>query len=153
MVDHISNRNEIVQALIEELLGPSPAGQEIDCTNMPLKFDSFESAFGPFKEKSSGEEIIVRDYPTKRHGIGVLYPFGTKDEEIKIIEAGKDSIGRIVNQDDDEPKIPDQEDVETAEKRSKEIEAASETLSNIQTDENPDDYDLSLANAYQQSSI
>ena len=139
MIDHISNRKEIIQALTEELLGPSPAGHEIDCTKLPLTFDSYESAFGPFIEKSSGEEIIVRDYPTKRYGIGVLYPFGTKDEEIILIEAGKDSIGRIVNQDDDELKIYDQDDDETAEKRSKSIGAISESLSNFQSDENPDD--------------
>ena len=150
---HISNRNVIVQALIEELLGPSPFGQEIDCSKLPLKFESFESSFGPFKEKSSGEEIIIRDNPTKRYGIGVLYPFGSKDDEIRLDKAGKDAIGNIVHQDEElsHDKNPDKEI--TAEKWSKSIESIGETLSNFLTDENPDDYDLSLANTYQPSSM
>jgi hypothetical protein len=153
MTVHISNRNKIVQALNEELLGPSPAGQEIDCSNLPLKFESFGLSFGPFKEKSSGEEIIIRDYPTKRYGIGVLYPFGSKDEEIKLDKAGQDSIGNLVHQDENQAPVIGQENEITSEQRSKVVEAISETLSNFQSDDNPDDYDLSLANTYQPSSI
>ena len=31
--------------------------------------------------KETGEEIITRDYPTKRYGVGVLYPFATSEED------------------------------------------------------------------------
>jgi hypothetical protein len=153
MVDHISNRNAILNSLTEELLGPAPAGQEIDCSSLPIRFDTFESSYGPFKEKASGEEIIIRDYPTKRYGIGVLHPFGTMDEEIRLDEAGKDAVGKLVQRDDDESIRFDEESDAVAEKRARIVHEISETLSDIQTDDNPDDYDLSLANTYQPSSI
>lgn len=72
------NRRYIVDALRRELVGPSPTGKEIDCT-VPIKFSSFEDANGPWVQKDTGEEILQRDPPTKRYGIGVLHPFEIRE--------------------------------------------------------------------------
>jgi len=152
MVDHIFNRNKIVESLRKELVGPSPAGQELDISILPLKFDNHESSFGPFVVKETGEEIIIRDYPTKRYGIGVLYPFGTKEDEPLLDKAGNDAIGFSHYSSEENTFLKPENDVEVA-NRIKKIESASGAINNLKTDENPIDYDLSLANAYQPSSL
>ena len=38
MVDHIANRECIISTLQEELVGPSPQGDEIDCSEA-IRFD------------------------------------------------------------------------------------------------------------------
>ena len=76
MVDHIADRDLILNSLKEELVGPAPAGEELDCTQ-PVRFDDMDQSYRCYRQKGSGEEILQRDSPTKRYGIGVLYPFGT----------------------------------------------------------------------------
>ncbi len=75
MVDHIKNRDAVVRALREELYGPSPQGPEIDCEG-DVVLPDFGQAFGPYRQTGSGEEILLRDPPLKRYGVGVLYPSG-----------------------------------------------------------------------------
>ncbi len=72
-VPHIQNRDAVLRALREELVGPCPLGQEIDCSQ-PIHLDDAEAAFRPYRQLGSGEEILQRDPPTKRYGVGVLYP-------------------------------------------------------------------------------
>jgi hypothetical protein len=152
MIDHISNRKAIIQSLREELVGPSPAGKELDISTLPLKFDDREKSYGPFIVKGTGEEIIIRDYPTKRYGIGVLYPFGSKEDEPILNKAGNDAVGMSVHSHEDEA-IPISDNDTEVTKRVKSIEDANKSIINLKTDENPIDYDLSLANAYQPSSM
>lgn len=152
MVDHVLNRNKVVQALREELVGPSPAGQELDISSLPVYFDSREKSYGPFVVKDTGEEIITRDYPTKRYGIGVLYPFGTKEDEPALDKAGNDTVGMSVSTQDDDVLLAPDDDAEMT-KLVKNIESVSSVVNNVKTDENPIDYDLSLANVYQPSSL
>jgi len=59
-----------------ELAGPSPAGQEIDCAQN-ITFDKNEEAYGPWVQMGTGEEILTRDPPGRRYGVGVLYPMGS----------------------------------------------------------------------------
>ncbi len=77
MPDYLKGRERLVTALREELVGPSPRGTEIDCTG-DIAFPDRESAYGPFRQAGSGEEILQRDRPIKRYGIGVLYPPETR---------------------------------------------------------------------------
>lgn len=151
MVDHIANRKKIIESLRKELVGPSPAGQELDISILPRKFECQESSFGPFVVKGTGEEIITRDYPTKRYGIGVLYPFGTKEED-RLDKAGNDTIGTSQYSSEEDSFLRPDNDIEVA-NRIKNIEIASGAINNLRTDENPIDYDLSLANTYQPSSL
>src|SRR5581483_1140794 len=69
-----SSRAAVIEELRRELFGPSPAGKTID-TDAPLQFDSFPDSFGPWIQQS-GEEILDRDSPIKRFGVGVLFPKG-----------------------------------------------------------------------------
>jgi hypothetical protein len=34
----------------------------------------------PWRQKGSGEEILTRDAPLTRYGVGVLYPIGVSSE-------------------------------------------------------------------------
>jgi hypothetical protein len=61
---HMENRTQLIISLREELVGPSPQGEELDCSG-EIRF-----------EDASGEEILMRDRPVKRYGVGVLYPIG-----------------------------------------------------------------------------
>ncbi len=78
---NILNRDSMVNALRCELVGPSPIGKEIDCA-IPIKFPSFEEAQGPWVQKGTGEEILQRDPPTKRYGVGVLHPYEIQEDII-----------------------------------------------------------------------
>ena len=73
MADHIANRDAVLHALRQELVGPCPLGEEIDCTQA-IQLDDAEAAYRPYRQRGSGEEILQRDSPTKRYGVGVLYP-------------------------------------------------------------------------------
>lgn len=153
MVDHISNRNLILSKLFEELIGPAPAGEEVDISTLPLSFESKEGAYGPFIVKGSGEEILIRDNPSKRYGIGVLYPFGTEDKiEDRLDRAGKDAVGGFIEQNLENLDIPFEEHIHT-EKITSQAGNINENLSTITKDDNPIDLDLSSSNEYQQSSI
>jgi len=77
--DHLINRDLVLQEIRKELVGPAPSGQEIDCTK-PLSFDNASDARGPWRQMGSGEEILHRDPPTKRYGVGVLYPSTARAE-------------------------------------------------------------------------
>ena len=76
---HIENRDYLVDQLKRELVGPAPAGAEID-TSGPIK-DIPEDDRAPYREEGSGEEILTRERPTQRYGTGVLYPVRTHDDD------------------------------------------------------------------------
>ena len=76
---HIQNRDELVAQLKQELVGPAPAGTEID-TSGPIK-NLKEDDRAPYRQEGSGEEILTRDRPTQRYGTGVLYPVRTRDDD------------------------------------------------------------------------
>lgn len=84
MPNHVEGRNVVLQALQEELVGPSPRGKGIDCSQT-VSFDNQEQSYGPWYQLGSGEEILQRDPPCKRYGVGVLYPLEmpADDEAVK----------------------------------------------------------------------
>ncbi|WP_051970788.1 helicase-related protein [Kitasatospora azatica] len=67
--DRTAGRDEIIRALRDELLGPSPAGKPLD----RFTFDKKEDSYGPWTNAATGEEILERA-PLIRYGVGVLYP-------------------------------------------------------------------------------
>ena len=75
MTDHASNRLKIVEQLRRELVGPAPAGEAIDADQEVIVQTTTES-WGPWRQVNSGEEILLRDPPTRRYGVGVLFPQG-----------------------------------------------------------------------------
>ncbi|MEU2387037.1 helicase-related protein [Streptomyces sp. NPDC012461] len=67
--DHLGPREDVMDALKAELLGPAAAGKPLDRDS----FDNWEEARGPWVDAESGEEVLDRD-PLIRYGVGVLYP-------------------------------------------------------------------------------
>lgn len=66
--DFIGARAALVEALREELVGPAPAGRVLPEGAVEV------DGWGPYRQDSTGEEIITGDRPTKRYGVGVLHP-------------------------------------------------------------------------------
>jgi Helicase conserved C-terminal domain len=98
MTDHKANRAELLAYLRYELVGPwepwkdgeqpvRPSGSELDLAG-EVRFDNKESAYGPFIQQDTGEEVLQRDRPCKRYGVGVLYPLGVPLEEDPDLEGG-----------------------------------------------------------------
>lgn len=149
MADHIINRKIIMKALREELVGPSPQGEELDCSN-EIIFDDIAKFRLPWKQKNTGEEILQRDRPLKRYGIGVLYPFGTPDENeetVPLTEATS-GIGDAEEPDGETPAG----DLLTSE-GARDIENIIKRADATGSDMDPYDLDLTSANTYRPSSI
>jgi hypothetical protein len=70
----LSTRDVVVDVLRRELLGPDPQGAAFDFQN-PEVLEA-ATAWMPRRQTGSGEEILVRDSPDRRYGIGVLYSAG-----------------------------------------------------------------------------
>ncbi|MCI0559426.1 MAG: helicase [Chloroflexi bacterium] len=153
MPDHTPGRAKIVQALLEELVGPAPAGTEWDFSE-PVVFPTREASYGPWRQNGTGEEVLQRDKPTKRYGIGVLYPAGTVSGEAKLDEAGENGLGRLVPDVDGE--VEDSNSTsDPASDREKQIEQIRERLDEARNfdDIDANDLALSLANSYSPSSM
>lgn len=86
MSTHIENRERVIATLKEELVGPSPSGEEIDCAG-EIVFAQKADSYKPFRQAGSGEEIIQRDAPLNRYGAGVLYPYGEQGGDTELVSA------------------------------------------------------------------
>jgi hypothetical protein len=84
--DHIADREEILSFLRYELVGPweswtegapsiVPRGEELDFSS-GVTFPDLQASYGPWVQESTREEVLQRDRPIKRYGVGVLYPMG-----------------------------------------------------------------------------
>ncbi|MGI4816369.1 MAG: hypothetical protein ACRYGG_23955, partial [Janthinobacterium lividum] len=152
MNSNLRNRDEIIQALKRELVGPSPAGEEIDCSSGVVLSDE-KQAYLPHKEKTTGEEILQRDRPTKRYGVGVLYPFMAIDvDESSIPEAGLEpqDAAPVKATEDFRPRSEEPVVMAEAEKDIAAIVSRNESLS---SDDEGGELDLSSANTYKPSSM
>src|SRR5579859_3619704 len=89
MSDHLKNRDIVYDALAKELVGPNPVGEVLQTSPMPRFADQLAS-YGPWQD-SNGQEILQRDRPSKRYGIGVLYPFETLDTDAAGVPPETDS--------------------------------------------------------------
>lgn len=136
MVDHIANRDKVLQQLKHELFGPAPAGREIDCS-VEIRFDTQENAIGPWRQQGTGEEILLRDPPTKRYGVGVLYPFATQDKQDRS-SSEYEVVGNEI--------AVSNNMVETAEEIARQIVQSDLAVAS-------DDVDLSDANALKPSTL
>jgi len=77
---HIENRRKICDFLRRELVGPAPLGEPVD-PSRDFSFDSYNDFLLP-RCQTNGEEILQRERPAIRYGVGVLYPqHGPKDED------------------------------------------------------------------------
>lgn len=146
MVDYVKGRTVTLKALREELVGPSPQGKEIDC-NLPISFDDTKQSYGPWRQKGSGDEILMRDSPLKRYGVGVLYPIGTSSEETSQEPIAEATNSNVNIQNDDLPK-----DI-ISEKAQKAIDDIEKRVEKFASDPDTDDFDISGTNTYKPSSM
>jgi hypothetical protein len=66
----IEARHAVFEVLRRELVGPDPQGEPFDGDAGPV---DESTAWMPRRQAASGEEILTRDGPDRRYGIGVLY--------------------------------------------------------------------------------
>jgi hypothetical protein len=147
---HIENRDLLIRALREELVGPSPQGAEIDCSGN-ISFEKAEDFYQPWRQKGTGEEILQRDPPCGRYGVGVLYPVGMLPDD------DNEFAGGIATEDTDGQEQGAGVHVSTAGTLSDEalkcIEEIGERPGTGSEGAEPDDFDLSEANKYKPSSM
>ena len=136
--DHIAGRKHIIQILQEELQGPSPQGDPIDCTT-EIVFKEREASYGPWKQQGSGEEILQRDGPLKRYGIGVLHPMEIPDDA-PIEETPEEAEGG-------------EGDVFTKDAQTQIDKIVDQSGDDSAIDATSDDLDLANANQYRPSTI
>ncbi len=145
MCDHIANRDAILKVLREELVGPCMVGEEIDC-NQYIYLPEVESAYKPYRQLGSGEEILQRDSPTKRYGIGVLYPQGgaiiSEEVERPLPEFDNDTV----------PQYDKNADIFTS-SAIHDCEKIASRLERSLPEATSDDLDILSANAYRPSSM
>lgn len=151
MPDHIKNREVIVRRLREELVGPSPQGEPIDC-DRKIEFAQADKAYGPWRQKDSGEEIILRDTPTQRYGVGVLYPIGTP------VKSDADPEPPPASLPDPDPELTpagmgDRSVDPLTEQAAKDLDELGQRAVGDRHDPDDDDFDLSSANTYRPSSM
>ncbi len=139
MAEHIQNRENIIQFLREELVGASPQGKPQDCSG-EVNFQSAQEFYGPWRQ-ANGEEILQRDPPLVRYGVGVLYPLGKKHEDEEFKEETEISEFKL----DESDSVLEENAYQSLEESQQEITKTTETES--------DDFDLSTANAYLPSSM
>lgn len=145
-VTHIANRDAVLRALREELVGPCPLGQEINCAQT-IQFEDAESAYRPYRQLGSGEEILQRDSPTKRYGVGVLYPMDARvppDElDAQLPPSEEEFIGQELGTERDALSLSALHDCERIAARAEYRLPEADS----------DDFDLSSANTYKPSSM
>ncbi len=138
--DYRGARKAMIKALREELVGPSPRGESVD-TSASLSFETFQDAEGPFRQAATGDEILTGDRPTKRYGVGVLYPWQTAldtDPAGKVEDAATlDAIEEAAEED------PAGDDAATA----------LAARNRVGAPEDDDDLPLNTANSYRPSSF
>ena len=79
--DYFAGRSFMLRSLVEEFVGPSPMGPEIDLAAVTKEaFPSEFKADGPYVQQGSKEEILCVEPPGLRYGIGILYPWGATQE-------------------------------------------------------------------------
>lgn len=146
--DHAADggRGVIVAALRRELFGPSPAGRSLFVKDGRVSFENKEDSFGPFVEDETGEEVLQRDPPTRRYGVGVLYPPKQSADPGDDLAASGGQGTDLSQQDVTESRddLPDINDSDTG-------TSGAGRASGVEGD--PGDFDLSNANSFRPSAM
>ena len=147
MSDHLKNRDIVYDALAKELVGPNPVGEVLQTNPMPTFADQLAS-YGPWQD-SNGQEILQRDRPSKRYGIGVLYPFETIDTDVAGVppETGPD-----LTSESKEDVVADDHQILSVEAR-KELDTLERVEGIGKAELDDEDLDLTSANTYRPSSM
>jgi hypothetical protein len=146
--DNVARREDVLRALREELLGPSPQGSPLACSG-DIAFEDAQASYGPYKQQETEEEILMRDRPTKRYGIGVLSPPEIPAEDGAEGPA-EESVGDAV-----ESAAAGEIDDGSAQVLASGVEALEKSSERLAKEVRADDYDyeLSTVNAYRPSTM
>ncbi|MEZ5343570.1 MAG: hypothetical protein R2706_19690 [Acidimicrobiales bacterium] len=96
----------MIELLRRELVGPAPHGDPIDCA-APLRFDTRDQARHPYVQFGSGDEILQRDTPKQRYGVGVLYPLDTVGGDEFLNRGIGEEIEEAVEERDEDEQLPE----------------------------------------------
>jgi hypothetical protein len=134
---HVDNREKLVKFIRSEMMGPSLVGQPLDCT-AEVAFEKWEDAVVPWVQKENGDEIIQRETPVNKYGIGVLYPQGQSHEEVVTADiADNDTLEEY------------KEELDTKDSATK-----IQSIGKHEADQgDSDDFDLTLTSTLQPSSM
>jgi Helicase conserved C-terminal domain len=124
------------------MVGPSPQGEALDCT-APIVFPEAKMSYGPWRQAESGEEILMRDPPCKRYGVGVLYPKGTP--EVQEIEEPSEE-GETPKSGPEAREVISEEAMQAMDEIEKRADARS-------GESESDDFDLSATATFRPSSM
>ncbi|HKO18075.1 MAG TPA: helicase-related protein [Acidobacteriaceae bacterium] len=151
MTEAIRNRGRVILPTLQrELVGPAPEGRELDCRGSII-FATPTDAYGPWRQAGTGEEILQRDVPTRRYGIGVLYPQGASPESSDSAgPAGPDSEAPDRPESTPGTLAADEVLTGTSEVR---IEELREGLARARGSDGTEDLDLTGANTFSPSSL
>lgn len=145
-VDGAVGRGRVVDSLRAELVGPDPHGPERDFTGA-VEFATAKESYGPFTQAENGEEVLQRDAPTKRYGVGVLYPAAEHvPEEL-------DPVGAPPEVDGGEAEAGEDREVMTKSYRVDVQRGAENVSAAAAAEAADDDFDLSGANEYRPSAL
>ncbi|EOG7788262.1 helicase-related protein [Vibrio fluvialis] len=126
-------RDEFVfKTLYEELVGPCAYGEPFNWQGGTVKKSQLNI---PLIAADDGEEILTRGYPIQRYGVGVLYPMA--ESAVSVAEVSSVVVSQSLSQ---------------SEKEACEPPSISKQAI-VNTSEDSDDFDISLANARMPSSM
>ena len=91
---------------------------------------------GPFHEAGTGQEILLRDPPTKRYGVGVIYP-----QQQILIDANEGDAG-------DTPPLSDREAIAEADEPAEEVLVGATA-----SGPDDDDFDLTATSQFRPSAM
>ena len=140
MARHVEDRDTLTEWLRREIVGPWPAGREVDAEGPITGLEPNDA--GPFRQAGSGEEILTREPPTRRYGAGVLYPPREPDRDGN----GEGDEARAESEEQDE-----RHRVEPVRVTGADNDPPTERAREFEDDR--DDFDLSSANRFRQSSM
>ena len=143
MADHKANRLQILAALRAELVGPAPAGRPVDFS-VPVAFAKVKDSYGPWVQAADGEEVLQRDRPLKRYGVGVLYPQRVPVND----EDSPEPEGSAAGED-----LQPSEGVLTDAAADDISELAERKRRPVASESGGDDFDLTSANDYRPSTM
>lgn len=133
---HIENREKLIQFIRSEMIGPCLTGDRLDCSG-EIQFEKWEDAGRPWVQKETDDEIIQRDTPVNRYGLGVLYPPQQSHEE-------------TASSDNEEPDELTEKNIHAEEQKIPEIKSVGKLEKDIS---DADDFDLTLTSTLQPSSM
>jgi hypothetical protein len=136
---NLANREQMLARLRAEIVGPDPAGKPVILADKQAM--TWEEYRNPRKQEN-GEEIVWQDPPTKRFGAGILFPVGSTEDAVVNATEGE-ALEPINSPELTPPGLQSDEEL-AARERAPSYGAPAD---------DPEEEDVTLANAFRPSAI